>query len=138
MVETIPEFQPYVNAFIQFEKDYVVKVVENEKSVFSEKYQYAGTMDILGEHNGELCIIDVKTSKDGTIYPEAELQISAYWNALQEIGTDIQAGYVLALGANGKYQFKQVEYQLEAFLACKKLWTWKNKDKCQAVGYSLS
>jgi hypothetical protein len=44
--------------------------------VFSEKHGYAGTIDLVARVNGELYIIDFKTSQN--VWPEYEMQVSAY------------------------------------------------------------
>lgn len=129
---------PYVKAFYQWIKDNEVEVVEHERTVVSHKYRYAGTLDLLCQLNGskEKVVIDVKTSKDGNIYPESSLQVSAYINALQEEGEEVTNGYVLALSESGTYTFAQANYQLRPFLAAKELWTWQNAKKCETIGYT--
>ena len=139
VIKSMPErFDNYVKAFYAWIADNKVTMVEHEKTVISEKYRYAGTLDMICKLNGsdELVVVDAKTSKDGAVYDEAELQVSAYMNALKESGVEVVSGYVLGLGDNATYTFKKVEYQLVPFLAAKTLWTWQNRSKCRNVGYS--
>ncbi len=49
--------------------------------VFSEQYGYAGTIDLIARVNGELYIIDFKTSQ--SVWPEYEMQVSAYRVAVE-------------------------------------------------------
>jgi hypothetical protein len=51
-----------------------------ELVVVNPQWEYGGTIDILGEVDGQLTIVDVKTSN--RLYLEAELQITAYRHAL--------------------------------------------------------
>jgi hypothetical protein len=130
-IDTIPELQPYADAFYKWLQDVKPEKIESEKTIVNLKEGYAGTLDLLAKINGEPCIIDVKTSKDGETYREAFLQVSAYLGAMPEI----KRGFVLGLGANGKYTFKEVDVDLEAFLACKKLYEYLNKEDLKKIGY---
>lgn len=55
-----------------------------EQQVWSEKFLYAGTFDILGLVRGRRALIDVKTSKN--LYPTMRVQLAAYAHALVEMG----------------------------------------------------
>ena len=111
-------------------KDNKITIIAHERSVFSDKYGYAGTLDLLVKMNGndKLVVVDVKTSKGGAIYPEAEIQLSAYIQALQENGVQATDGMVVALSETGKYATKKIDYRFDVFLACKKIYEWQNKD----------
>ncbi len=134
-VESIPEIKPFSDAFFQWIKDFDAELEESEKTVFSEKYQYAGTLDLLIRLNGELVLVDVKTSKDGAIYVESYLQCSAYIEALNEMGIPVKRAFVLGLGANGKYNFKEAYMATDAFINCKGLYEFLNKEKLEKLGY---
>jgi len=67
-------------AFLDWEEEHVDEWLESEKEVVNIDVGYAGTLDAKFKHkNGKIYILDFKTSK--AIYPEYELQISAYFNA---------------------------------------------------------
>ena len=55
-----------------------------EQQVYSLKYSFAGTSDIIGKINGVLCVGDWKTSSG--VYLEHLIQVAAYREALQEMG----------------------------------------------------
>lgn len=135
-IKTIETIQPYVDAFYRWFDDYNPTIVENEKTVVSHAYRYAGTIDMIANLNGENVVIDIKTNKDGNVYPEAFLQVSAYINALNEAKLDIKRGFVVALSESGKYTCKEVEYCFDEFLSAKHLWEWTNKAKCEKLGYT--
>lgn len=71
--------QEYIHQFRRFVEDFNPKFIENEATVFSRTYGYAGTMDAMVEIDGVRYILDYKTGKN--VYPEAALQISAYARA---------------------------------------------------------
>lgn len=62
--ELTPDIQPLVQSFTKWKNDNNVKALHLEKTVFSKRYGYAGTLDFVGYVNGELTIIDWKTSKN--------------------------------------------------------------------------
>jgi hypothetical protein len=71
-----------VNAIRDWVRNNDVTPLGAEQIVFSRKWWYAGTYDLLATINGRLAIIDFKTSKD--IYREHRLQTAAYQIAWEE------------------------------------------------------
>lgn len=128
-------FGGYRDAFLKWIKELDITIVENEKTVFSEKYGYAGTLDLLVRINGnkETTLVDVKTGKD--IYPESALQVSAYRNALEEQGIEIKECAVLLLMENGTYKYEVCENRLDGFLAAKTLYEQINYEKLVKYEY---
>ncbi len=61
-----------------------IKWLATEQSVVSSKYWYAGTFDALVEIDGEMWVVDLKTSS-GIYGNEYWLQCSAYMNAIEEM-----------------------------------------------------
>lgn len=129
-------FQGYARAFESWINSNDIKVVGHEQTVKSEKYHYAGTLDLLVEVNGKLTLIDVKTGKD--IYPEAHLQVSAYKQALSEDGTELQGAGILLLQEDGTYKYEQAKDKLKTFLACKVLWEGLNEELIAKANVELS
>jgi hypothetical protein len=68
--------------FNDFWKRYKPKVIGSEIHVFSDKYEYAGTIDLILELEGEIWIIDIKTSN--TLPKVYHYQTAAYANAWNE------------------------------------------------------
>lgn len=80
---------------------------------------YAGTIDMKLRINGEIWIVDIKTSKD--IYPSHELQVSAYQKAdpeCQKIAI-LQVGYTRN---KAKYKFTEITPQYPLFEASRAIW----------------
>jgi hypothetical protein len=105
-----------------------------EHVVFSDKYNYAGTIDLICLINGEPWIIDFKTSQ--YVWPEYELQVSSYRqtvangeNEILHKGKQIdvsglktgilQVGY--KRNKNG-YKFTEIENKFNLFLATRDIW----------------
>ena len=71
--------------FIEFWTKYKPTLIESEIHLFSDKYLYAGTCDLVLEINGEKWLLDIKTSN--SLHTSYDLQLAAYaqaWNELYE------------------------------------------------------
>jgi hypothetical protein len=71
--------------FHDFWLTYKPTLVESEAHLFSDKYQFAGTCDLVVEINGVKWLLDIKTSN--SLHTSHDLQLSAYaqaWNELYE------------------------------------------------------
>ena len=133
-IETIPEaYRGFAKAFYNWVKDNDIEILEHERTVFSEKYEFAGTLDLLvrNRQSKNIFLIDVKTGKD--IYPEAFLQLSAYKEALREEQQTVDEIAVVLLKEDGKYKFGQGEDCLDVFLSVKHLWEWRNPDLMEII-----
>lgn len=87
-------------------------------TVFSDQYGYAGSIDLVARINGELYVVDFKTSKQ--VWAEYELQVSAYRQALEN-------------GENPIYELNPNGSQKEKLLDCSGM-----KTAILQVGYSLN
>lgn len=139
-IEPTDEFRGYYNAFKEWISDHSPKAKEVEKTVFSEQEKYAGTLDMLANIGGKPHVVDFKTSKNGKVYMESELQVSAYCSALQEAGIEVNDAVVVGLGEDGSYTHRVVERIGEnqiAFLAVQRLWYFLNREVCEKLGYKM-
>ena len=101
-----------------------------EQTVYSLTNEYAGTLDLIGEVNGRLALLDWKSSKG--IYAEYSLQLAAYWKALSEMGHGTpEIGMIVRLPKTEGDSFEvkelhagEVDGLFDVFLAVKKLWAW--------------
>ena len=102
-----------------------------EQRVYSLKYGFAGTTDIIGKVNGQLVVGDWKTSSG--VYLEHLIQVSAYREALQEMGHypgERIGGIVVKLPKTaGDKKFKatvvtpeEMDEHFKTFLAVRDLW----------------
>lgn len=73
-------------AYLSWESMTKLKVIEQEMQLISELYQYGGSPDAIGEINGELCLIDWKTSN--AVYQDYLIQLAAYKQLWEENNPD--------------------------------------------------
>jgi hypothetical protein len=124
-----PKAQFAFSRWLKWKNSVRLKPIHIEKTVFSYTYQYAGTMDLLAEVNGEVAVVDWKTGK--AIYPEALLQNAAYRHAVREMGMDSPVkGIIVRLPkSEADPEFEVADAGEEAdnlahFLDVQKVWTW--------------
>lgn len=121
-------------AFLEWEKENVVKYHETEMNVYNKESGYAGTLDNVSELKDGLYTIDFKTSKGGKIYDEAKMQVSAYANSdqVKEKYGDTGIG-VLALDKETglpnfeTYSKEQQKRELNSFLKLLDFYYSKNR-----------
>lgn len=100
-----------------------------EQTVWSSRHGYAGTLDLLARVNGELMLIDFKTSK--ACYAEYDLQNVAYQAALDEMGHGRPAGGLIVrlpkIESDPQFEVKvcrPVDELLPTFLSVLQVWKW--------------
>lgn len=120
---TIEEYEAILS-FVDWVKDTKPKFLQREFAVWGNGY--AGTVDLLCEIEGKVCLVDLKTSQD--IWPTYEIQVSAYRETF-DLKPDIA---ILQLGYRRnkkRYKFTEIEPQFDLFLAAKRIWEKDNKGK---------
>ena len=92
---TIPDISPYSkDHLIKAKNGYLgfcdweafwkpTRYVHSEISLVSERYRFAGTIDIIAEKAGGVHLLDLKTSNH--IHPEMVIQLAAYKRLYEEI-----------------------------------------------------
>lgn len=101
-----------------------------EQTVYSDKYEFAGTMDLLAEVDGVVSLIDFKSGK--AVYGEAHLQSVAYQEAFIEMGhlPHPEQGIIVRLPKNeNDPEFEVVmvpdrKTLFPVFLAVRQVWEW--------------
>lgn len=119
-------------AFMAFEdwaRAHDVQPLRVEETVWSRTHGYAGTMDLLARVDGQIALVDFKTSK--AVYAESHLQNAAYQVALAEMGhEDAEVGYIVRIPKNTTDPaFEAVQCPPRAelfptFLAVAQVWRW--------------
>ncbi len=74
--EMFPLVWSSFQAYLAWERQTQLKIVETEQSYVSEKYRYGGTPDAIGEIDSKLCLVDWKTSN--AVYGDHLYQLAAY------------------------------------------------------------
>src|SRR3990167_7500411 len=95
-----------VNAFLEWEKKSKVKFVGAELALYSKKNDYCGKLDAVGKIDGELCVIDYKTSTG--LYNDVLLQTASYAKAYEEMGLGkIKGRWALRIEKRSEDEFKK-------------------------------
>ena len=99
------EVLPYIQAYMKFVRDYKPNWVLIEEPLYSEEFEYAGTVDRIGYINGELSVVDIKTLASPT--KMQKFTVSAQTKAY-EVAYGVAYGepinrYALYLGKDGDY-----------------------------------
>lgn len=128
VIDIRPELMPYLEAYIQWHKDYQPEIIAVEKRLYHKRLFYAGTIDRLAIINRKITLIDLKT----TNALETELvsvQDSAYRDMFisRDVRIDVQA--VLQLKPDGTYVYKELDDALDIFIALYKIHNFKKKIK---------
>jgi hypothetical protein len=132
VIDTVPEqFKGYAKAFYSWANDIKPEIIYTEKQVSHDFYHYAGTLDMLAKIGGKIYVIDFKTSKDGSIYNEAHLQVSAYRACLN----DVDGGIIVGLAENGIYHHTTAFEAFKPFASALTLYAFINQDKLAKYGW---
>jgi hypothetical protein len=138
-----------IQSFIDWLDETRPEVLMMEKAVFGDGY--AGTIDRIYRIDGQIWIIDLKTSK--AIWPEHEIQISAYSHAdidYKALGITTEEWAerklaILQLGydkyrteGKARFKFTEVKDKFDLFLASYKIWQNENPTaKPKTTAYPL-
>lgn len=125
-----------IKAFVDWRESVKPEILAFDLVVFSDKYDYAGTIDLVCKIKEDVYLIDFKTGQ--YLWPEQELQISAYKSALSEAPGEIKMeGMKLAFLQLGyrrnknAYKFTECDDQFDLFLTARKIWA--NETKGESV-----
>ena len=100
------EINAYLDCWERFLKLTGAVVIASELRVYSDRHQYAGTMDVLLDWDGRIVEADIKSGLiPATVGPQTEAYRVAY---LEMTGTKITRRYVVALDPR-----RDCGYQLE-------------------------
>ncbi len=92
--------------FADFWKSHKPELISSEQFVWSDEHKFAGTADIVCKMNGEVWLIDIKTSN--SIHKSYDLQLASYAKGLEESrGIKIDRTAILWLKAQSRGPSKQ-------------------------------
>lgn len=128
------ELVPYVEAWVEFRMATGFMPIRNEERVFHPGLFYAGTLDRTGLINGELSVVDIKTSSG--LYPTVGMQLAAYAEALNATNANATepkhtGRYAVQLKKDGRYHLQPYTDKTDwpVFVSLKTLITWSDKNK---------
>ncbi len=145
-----PSLLSTVQAFLKWESENKIKWLTSEQKIFSIANNYAGTLDAEAIVNGELSVIDYKTSSG--IYDEYFYQTAAYIKAREEEAPKSLLNYLLSRFGIKNYTYKKawilrvskqggdfdkgfsdkIEKDFAVFLACKTIYERQMEKKREA------
>jgi hypothetical protein len=117
--ESDEDTEPYVKAFLDFQRNYQPTWIASEYRTYHKAMQYAGTIDLIGyveqDDGSGVDVVDLKCTAQFHSVMLAT-QIGAYAEALKSHGVPVRNRYGLQLLKTGKYRFEKVEDGYKTFL----------------------
>ena len=127
--------------FYDFWTTHKPELISTEEFVWSDEYKYAGTADLVVKMDGQIWLLDIKTSN--SIHKSYDLQLASYAKALGECkGVEIERTGIIWLKANtrsaskkeGVYQgngwqikvIDDIDHNFELFQMIYKLYSLEN------------
>jgi len=110
-----------------------IETIASEIPLVSERYQYGGTLDWVLRQNGNIILVDFKTSN--RVYDEMTYQLAAYKHLWNENHPDkkIRECYILRIGKeNGEFEqrrFKNLDREFQIFLHLLKIYKLQKEIK---------
>ena len=143
------EYAPYLEAYVQFVRDYAPNWILTEYRMANEMLGFAGTLDRFGVIDGYFCILDIKTSYKVDM-PSLSAQLAAYmsllykeyskeyppakWDAILEKGLNL---YGLQLMRNGKYRLYKCDESVGDILFQSCLKVYRTIKAMKGVRYAV-
>jgi len=125
---------PYHTAWNRWRENWPHHPIVMEKTVRHSEHMYAGTMDMLADHEGKQFIVDFKTTAKikGRAWPDYRLQVEAYRMALEhenDAPGSVAGVGIVTFDAHGEYRMDMWENSdagvvQEAFRAALCLYRW--------------
>ena len=117
---TLEEYE-CILSFVNWYKETKPEFIAHEVVVFNNEVGYAGTVDYICKIKGVPYIVDFKTG--AAIWPEHELQISAYKHASAKPDDYKLAILQLGYGRNKKgFKFTDIEDKFSLFMSAFSIW----------------
>ena len=102
-------------------------IVDVELIVYSVRYQYAGTLDMVHDDDG-LWIVDYKASLDDNVFTQLALYAIAFEETYKR--NKVKGGYGVKLGEDGRYKLTErvnLKSQRNEALACRTVYGIKQQ-----------
>lgn len=123
---TVQEYEAIIS-FYDWAKEMNPKFISSERTVFNKELKVAGTLDCIAEIDGQIYLIDFKTSAN--IYLSHQAQISFY-KTCDDVKVDKMAILQLGYARNKKkYKFTEVEDKFDRFMDAYGFWSEDNLNK---------
>lgn len=130
--------QAAYKAYLSWESMTKLVIVEQEMQLVSEQHKFGGTPDAIGQINGELCLVDWKTSNG--VYQDYLIQLAAYRHLWEEKYPDrpLTGGFHLCRFAKehgdfAHHFYPNLDEAWEAFLLMRRLYDLDKQLKKRAA-----
>ena len=135
------DYAPYLEAYVQFVRDYKPCWELIEHQMGNATLGFAGTLDRFGVIDGKWCILDIKTSYKVDI-PSLSAQLTAYHDLLlNEQFERLENANIRHLGLQlmrtGKYRLYNVDYQQGIKLLKSCLSIYKQLEAMKGIRYAV-
>lgn len=119
-------YEPYVEAIRLFLSEHTILPLAIETPIYSERFRYAGTPDLLCYFDGVLSLLDYKFVSQ-IMKTKVKAQLNAYCKAYEE--QNVWPDQLLAIQflKDGTYRVYPVKYDDEEIEVALKLWGLKHK-----------
>ncbi len=131
-VEYPDEYEPYVEAIRLFLAEHMICPYAIETPIYSRRYGYAGTPDLLCELDGVLTLIDYKFVSQ-IAKTRVKAQLNAYCKAYEEDGVYPEQLLAVQFLKDGTYRIYPVKYDDEELMVALKLYELKQKKHKRGV-----
>lgn len=101
------DIAPYVNAYVNFRKEYSPDWDKVEYACYEPDMEFAGTLDRYGTVRGRRVIVDLKTVS-AVNKPYVTAQLNGYAVLARANGLAVEALYCLHLRKDGTYRFTEM------------------------------
>ena len=128
----IDQAENAVLSYFEWEKAHPLQPILVEQPMVSELYRFGGTIDCLCRMNGDLYLVDFKTSSG--IWPEMLTQAAAYLNLASEYGYEAKQAIILRIGRTPDEGFEErivnhVGKRWAIFQHCLAIWNLQKETK---------
>ena len=153
-VEIDPKVKHHIDGWLEFMEHYVEEILFVEMTVWSHRYKYAGTFDVICRFKtGEVVLVDYKTG--AKVYDDAALQLNALARAdvlittagerpmpkIDQLGVLHLPAPIMTPGGKesirGKWSYREVpmrEVEWETFLHLRAVYDWDHIYSKDAIG----
>ena len=135
------EYAPYLEAYVQFVRDYKPGWELIEHQMGNATLGFAGTLDRFGFIDGKLCILDIKTRYKVDI-PSLSAQLTAYHDLLlNEQFERLENANIRHLGLQlmrtGKYRLYETDSEKgsDLFYSCRRI--YQTTEQMRGVRYAV-
>lgn len=135
------EYAPYLEAYVQFCRDYHPKWELIEHQMGNVTLGFAGTLDRFGVIDGKFCILDIKTSYKVDI-SSLSAQLTAYHDLLlNEQFERLENANIRHLGLQlmrtGKYRLYETDCEKgsDLFYSCRRI--YKTMEQMKGIRYAV-